>query len=92
MFLQFVTLGVISVALNTSADIAVAFVGGALGGRLKRSTCLIRRQGVVSGLAMIGLGVYVATAGDAKEDKWPVFLGGPWTAGRGHHGHSGSLH
>lgn len=66
VFAQFVTLGVISVALNTSADVAVAFLAGALGGKLKRSTRLIRRQRVVSGLAMIGLGVYVAAAGDAK--------------------------
>ena len=66
VFAQFVTLGVISVGLNTSADIAVAFLAGGLSGKLKRSTRLIRRQRVVSGLAMIGLGVYVAVAGDAK--------------------------
>jgi threonine/homoserine/homoserine lactone efflux protein len=66
VFAQFVTLGVISVGLNTSADIAVAFLAGALGGKLKQSTRLIRRQRVVSGLAMIGLGLYVAAAGDAK--------------------------
>ena len=66
VFAQFVTLGVISVGLNTSADIAVAFLASALAGRLKRNTRLVRRQRVVSGLAMIGLGVYVAAAGDAK--------------------------
>jgi threonine/homoserine/homoserine lactone efflux protein len=66
VFAQFVTLGVISVGLNTSADIAVAFLAGALGNKLKRSTRLMRRQRVFSGLAMIGLGVYVAAAGDAK--------------------------
>jgi threonine/homoserine/homoserine lactone efflux protein len=66
VFAQFVTLGIISVSLNTSADIGVAFLAGALGGRLRRSTGLIRRQRMVSGLAMIGLGVYVAAAGDAK--------------------------
>lgn len=66
VFAQFVTLGIISVSLNTSADIAVAFLASALGGRLKQSTRLIRRQRMVSGLAMIGLGVYVAAAGDAK--------------------------
>ena len=66
VFTQFVTLGLISVALNTSADVGVAFLAGALSGKLKRSTRLIRRQRLVSGLAMIGLGVYVAAAGDAK--------------------------
>ena len=66
VFAQFVTLGIISVSLNTSADIAVAFLAGALGGRLRRSARLIRRQRMVSGLAMIGLGVYVAAAGDAR--------------------------
>ncbi|HKW66718.1 MAG TPA: LysE family translocator [Terriglobales bacterium] len=66
VFAQFVMLGAISVGLNTSADIAVAFLGGALGKKLKQSTRLMRRQRLVSGLAMIGLGVYVAAAGDAK--------------------------
>ena len=66
VFAQFVTLGIISVGLNTSADITVAFLAGALRGKLKQSTRLIRRQRVVSGVAMISLGVYVAAAGDAK--------------------------
>src|SRR5690348_9866958 len=57
VFAQFVTLGVISVGLNTSADISVAFLAGALGKKLKQSTRLMRRQRLVSGLAMIGLGV-----------------------------------
>ncbi len=66
VFAQFVTLGVISVSLNTSADIAVAVRAGVLGSRLKQNPRLIRRQRVASGLAMIGLGVYVAVAGDGK--------------------------
>ena len=66
VFAQFVTLGLISVTLNTSADIGVAFLAGTLGGKLKQNTRLIGRQRLVSGLAMIGLGVYVAAAGDAK--------------------------
>lgn len=66
VFAQFVTLGAISVALNTSADVLVAVLAGALGEKLKRSTRLIRRQRLASGVAMIGLGVYVAAAGDGK--------------------------
>ena len=66
VFAQFVTLGIISVGLNTSADITVAFLAGALRGKLKQSTRLVRRQRVVSGVAMISLGVYVAATGDAK--------------------------
>jgi len=62
VFAQFVTLGVISVTLNTSADVVVALLAGTFSAKLKRSTRLIRRQRVASGLAMIGLGVYVAAA------------------------------
>lgn len=65
VFMQFVALGVVSVALNTSADVVVAFLAGSLGRKLTSSARLIRGQRVASGLAMIGLGVYVA-AGDAK--------------------------
>ena len=65
VFMQFVTLGVVSVGLNTSADVLVAFLAGSLGRKLTSSARLIRRQRVASGLAMIGLGVYVA-ASDAR--------------------------
>ncbi len=66
VFAQFVVLGMISVTLNTSADVGEAFLAGALGDRLRRSTRLIQRQRLASGLAMIGLGVYGAAAGDAR--------------------------
>jgi threonine/homoserine/homoserine lactone efflux protein len=59
---QFLMLGAISVALNTCADLLVACFAGPLGSRMKRSAKLRRRQRGVSGAAMIGLGVYVATA------------------------------
>ena len=62
---QFLVLGVISVALNTSADIVVACFAGPLGNRMKQSARLRSRQRAASGLAMIGLGVYVAAA-DSK--------------------------
>lgn len=59
---QFLMLGTISVTLNTCADVLVASFAGPLGSRMKRSAKLRSRQRAASGLAMIGLGVYVATA------------------------------
>lgn len=59
---QFLALGAISVTLNTFADLVVACFAGALGSRMKRSTKFRGRQRAASGAAMIGLGVYVATA------------------------------
>lgn len=59
---QFLLLGSISVTLNTCADIVVAFFAGPLGARMKRSAKLRSRQRAASGVAMIGLGVYVAAA------------------------------
>lgn len=62
VFLQFLLLGSISVCLNTSADILVACFAGPLGKRLGASKVFRRRQRTASGIAMIGLGVYVAAA------------------------------
>jgi threonine/homoserine/homoserine lactone efflux protein len=59
---QFLMLGAISVTLNTGADVLVACFAGPLGARMKRSAKLRSRQRAASGVAMIGLGVYVATA------------------------------
>lgn len=59
---QFLLLGAISVTLNTCADLLVACFAGPLGARMKRSAKLRSRQRAVSGVAMIGLGVYVAAA------------------------------
>jgi threonine/homoserine/homoserine lactone efflux protein len=59
---QFLLLGVISVTLNTCADVVVAWFAGPLGARMKSSAKLRSRQRAASGVAMIGLGVYVATA------------------------------
>jgi threonine/homoserine/homoserine lactone efflux protein len=59
---QFLALGSISVMLNTTADIVVAWFAGPLGTRLKRHASFRRRQRSASGVAMIGLGVYVAAA------------------------------
>jgi threonine/homoserine/homoserine lactone efflux protein len=62
VFLQFVTLGTISVVLNTSADLIVIALAGPLGERLRASASFRRRQRTVTGAIMIGLGTYLATS------------------------------
>jgi threonine/homoserine/homoserine lactone efflux protein len=62
IFLQFVVLGALSVVLNTAADLVVVFLASPLERKLKSSAKFRRRQRVVSGLGMIGLGAYVALA------------------------------
>ncbi len=57
---QFLTLGAISVTLNTCADTLVACFAGPLGSRMKKSAKFRSGQRTASGAAMIGLGVYVA--------------------------------
>jgi len=59
---QFLLLGAISVTLNTCADLTVACFAGPLGSKMKRSAKLRRGQRTASGVAMIGLGVYVAAS------------------------------
>jgi threonine/homoserine/homoserine lactone efflux protein len=60
--LQFLLLGAISVTLNTCADVLVACFAGPLGSSMKRNARLRSGQRTASGVAMIGLGVYVAAA------------------------------
>lgn len=62
VFLQFVALGTISVALNTTADLIVIMVAGPLGERTRASATFRRRQRTVTGAIMIGLGTYLATS------------------------------
>jgi threonine/homoserine/homoserine lactone efflux protein len=57
-----VTLGALSVLLNTAADLVVVFLASPLERKLKNSAKFRRRQRVASGLGMIGLGAYVALA------------------------------
>jgi threonine/homoserine/homoserine lactone efflux protein len=59
---QFLVLGAISVTLNTCADVLVACFAGPLGSSMKRNARLRSGQRTASGVAMIGLGVYVAAA------------------------------
>jgi threonine/homoserine/homoserine lactone efflux protein len=65
VFLQFVLLGTLSVFLNTSADLIVIMLAGPLGKLIRSSTVFRRRQRVVTGAIMIGLGAYLATS-DSK--------------------------
>ena len=65
VFVQFVLLGTLSVALNTSADIIVTLLAGPLGQRIRGSDRFRRRQRTLTGTLMIGLGTYLAF-GDSK--------------------------
>jgi threonine/homoserine/homoserine lactone efflux protein len=65
VFAQFVMLGAISVALNTSADIIVTLLAGPLGQRIRESARFRQRQRTVTGAIMIGLGTYLAL-GESK--------------------------
>ena len=60
IFLQFLIFGMVSVALNTTADLFVVSLAAPLGRKLKGSATFRRRQRVASGVGMIGLGAYVA--------------------------------
>jgi threonine/homoserine/homoserine lactone efflux protein len=65
IFLQFATLGILSVTLNTGADLLVVSLAAPLERKLKSSHTFRRRQRTASGLGMIGLGAYLAVS-DAK--------------------------
>jgi threonine/homoserine/homoserine lactone efflux protein len=60
VFWQFLLLGTISVALNTSADLLVIALAGPIGTKIRSSAVFRRRQRTATGLVMIGLGSYVA--------------------------------
>jgi threonine/homoserine/homoserine lactone efflux protein len=60
--LQLAVLGLISVALNTSADVLVAAGAGRLSRRLEGDGRWWRRQRRLSGGVLVGLGVYTAVS------------------------------
>ncbi|MFA6141367.1 MAG: LysE family translocator [Hyphomicrobium sp.] len=60
--LQFVVLGLVSVALNTFVDIVVAFAASGIREGAAARPALIRRLREVSGAAMIALGIGLALA------------------------------
>jgi len=65
VFLQFATLGFLSVTLNTAADLTVVSLAAPLERKLKSSARFRRGQRAASGFGMIGLGAYLAFS-DAK--------------------------
>jgi threonine/homoserine/homoserine lactone efflux protein len=71
IFLQFATLGILSVTLNTAADLLVVALATPLERKLKSSPSFRARQRTASGLGMIGLGAYVALS-DAVTFQRPV--------------------
>ena len=62
VFLQFITLGTISVVMNTTADLIVMALAGPLGDKIRSSATFRRRQRTATGAIMIGLGTYLATS------------------------------
>jgi threonine/homoserine/homoserine lactone efflux protein len=58
--LQFVVLGLVSVVLNTLADIVVAFAAGGIRAGAAARPALVRRMREASGAAMIALGIGLA--------------------------------
>jgi len=65
VFWQFLGLGSISVALNTTCDLIVTLAAAPIGERLRSSAVLRRRQRTLTGLTLIGLGASVAVS-DAR--------------------------
>ena len=63
---QFIVLGTISVALNSSADLLVALFAGPLGKLLRNNLRFRRGQQMFTGSGLIALGVYVAVADDGR--------------------------
>lgn len=59
---QFMLLGILSVSLNTTADLLVIAFAAPIGARLRSSARFRRNQRVASGVGMIGLGAFVAFA------------------------------
>jgi len=55
-------LGVLSVTMNTTADLVVVYLAAPLERKLKSSAKFRSRQRAASGIGMIGLGAYVAFA------------------------------
>ena len=59
---QFLVLGAICVGLNTTVDLVVVFFAAAVAKQIRKSPSFNAKQRAISGIGMIGLGVYVAVA------------------------------
>jgi threonine/homoserine/homoserine lactone efflux protein len=66
IILQFVILGSITIAMNTSADISVAMLAGSIGQWLRSHRQFRRKQRLFTGWSLIGLGTYVALADNKR--------------------------
>ncbi|NJN19564.1 MAG: LysE family translocator [Oscillochloris sp.] len=64
---QFLLLGTLSVALNTTADLIVVLFAGPIGQALRSNMRLRRAQQRFTGGALIALGIYVAAADGRKS-------------------------
>ncbi|HLW89214.1 MAG TPA: LysE family translocator [Terriglobales bacterium] len=62
VFWQFLLLGSLSVALNTSADLIVTLLAGPIGNYIRSSAKFRRRQRTATGIILFGLGAYLATS------------------------------
>ena len=62
VFGQFVLLGMLSVSMNTTADLIVTMLAGPLGNRIRSSFTFRKRQRALTGMIMIGLGTYLMTS------------------------------
>ena len=62
VILQFLAFGTVSVILNTGVDLLVVGLAGSIALRLAHRPKMIERQRTVSGVGMIGLGIYVASS------------------------------
>jgi threonine/homoserine/homoserine lactone efflux protein len=62
VFGQFVMLGMLSVSMNTTADLIVTMLAGPLGNRIRSSVTFRKRQRTLTGMIMIGLGTYLMTS------------------------------
>jgi threonine/homoserine/homoserine lactone efflux protein len=62
VFGQFVMLGMLSVSMNTTADLIVTMLAGPLGNRIRSSVTFRKRQRALTGMIMIGLGTYLMTS------------------------------
>ena len=67
LVVQVIVLGSISVALNTLADIVIAFAAGGISERLRAKPQWWRRQRRTTGGILVGLGVFAATSGHRAD-------------------------